>query len=69
MDGNNSGKIKRMRNNSRVELAPATHSGRILGPSFTAKHASCRQKSGDRPKRLSTTAMAGENGSLSFSGR
>ena len=34
---NNSGKIKRIRNNSRVELAPATHSGRILGPCFTAQ--------------------------------
>ena len=33
----NSGKIKRIRINSRVELAPATHSGRVLGPCFTAQ--------------------------------
>lgn len=33
----NSGKVKRLRNNPRVELSPCTFSGKILGPAVEAR--------------------------------
>jgi hypothetical protein len=32
-----SGKVKRLRNNSRVQLAPCTFSGKVLGPAVEAR--------------------------------
>jgi PPOX class probable F420-dependent enzyme len=33
----NAGKVKRLRNNPRVELAPCTYSGKVLGPAVEAR--------------------------------